>query len=117
MDEKIRSKLRLLFAEYQKNLPQKIIHLEQQWQDLSIHFDSLKFHEFHRHIHTLHGSLATYGYPKLAVYAKDIEIFVKSLLPRTTLSSEDKNTINQLLKKFKTAFLSAKQIPADDSFL
>lgn len=110
MNGDVQKKLQELFVEYSKNLPDKINNVELQWQKLCIHFDREKFKTFHRDVHSLCGSAPTYGFIEVGVAARQLEIYLKSLLSSASLDKEQQEKINHLLSGLKQAQL--KPAPA-----
>src|SRR3982750_724421 len=94
MDVKVQVKLQELFKHYSKNLPKKIQAIETQWQNLLQHWSMERFKDFHREVHSLCGSSGTYGYMELSKAAREMEIYLKSLLTQTALSSTEIKTIS-----------------------
>ncbi|MEO8400228.1 MAG: diguanylate cyclase [Gammaproteobacteria bacterium] len=97
MDSNIQEKLQALFVAYAKNLPTKIKTMQQQWQQLSRHFDQANFREFHRFVHSLCGSAGTYGFTALSHSARKLELYLKNMLGQDILTPEQKMDVNRLL--------------------
>jgi len=109
MDGKLQSKLQTLFAIYTKNLPDKIQSIERQWQTLLINWDTTQFQNFHRDVHSLCGSAGTYGYAELSNAARQMEIFLKSLLANDTISIEQQEKITGFIEQLKLVLV--EQLP------
>lgn len=104
MDDKIQKKINALFDSYRKNLPIKIKSIEKLWHDLLQHWDTVQFQTLHRDVHSLCGSAGTYGYCELGKSARQMEIFLKSLMVYDEISLEARKKITDYLVTLKTVF-------------
>ncbi len=102
MDEKIQTKLKDLLIQYQKNLPDKIVSFEQQWQELQQQWDPEKMETLHRDIHSLCGSSGTYGYVELSKIARQAEIYLKeNLLKADEITEQQQKIVTTYLNQLK----------------
>lgn len=102
MKSDIQHKLQALFAAYSKSLPDKIKNIHNQWEQLKKQWDKDAFILFHREVHNISGSSATYGYSMLAKASRNLEIFLKSLLEKEQLNEEEQRQLNQLVQTLQT---------------
>lgn len=109
MDEKIQKRLDALMKIYSKNLPDKIHKIEMLWEEQKQHWDLVQFQNFHREVHSLCGSAGTYGYPELSKTARQLEVFLKSIINKGQLSNNDKEVIPRHLNQIKTTAYHEKQ--------
>lgn len=112
--DKVKEKLHALFVEYAKNLPNKVDGINQQWVDLKGDWDQKKFEDFHRQVHNLCGSAGTYGYAELGAVARQLEIYVKSLLPVQAVSDDQYQNIDHLLDKLNQSFQQSIPVTFSD---
>lgn len=96
MDEK----LQRIFAEYAKKLPGKIAEIDHWWRLLQDHWDSQKWRDFHRYIHTLTGTAGTYGYQQLSIAARNLTSFLSKYLEQPPTAKELAE-INVLIEELK----------------
>lgn len=94
----IENKLQALLIAYTNSLPMKLEAINTQWLDLCKQWDSQAFITFHRAVHSLCGSAGTYGYTALGQSARQVELYIKSLMSNRYLSVEEKQTITALLE-------------------
>jgi diguanylate cyclase (GGDEF)-like protein len=99
----VKEKLQTLFISYAKKLPNIINAIAKQWSNLQEHYDLEQFKNFHRDVHSLCGSAGTYGYIELGKSARQLEIYLKSLLNNRELTNEQKNEITRLLTELEKA--------------
>lgn len=97
MNKEIQTKLQELFANYTKNLPEKIQALQFHWEELREQFSPERLQNFHRQVHSLCGSSATYGYAVLSKGCRELETYLKSLLDEKELTEEQKITIDRYI--------------------
>ncbi len=114
MDSTIQEKLQALFVDYTKKLPNKINMLEKQWQNLSQEWDQNKLIEFHRAVHSLCGSAGTYGYKTLSVAARELEVYLKELLGKDSVSLKQQQEVVKLLNKVASIEISIEEKKAQD---
>ncbi|MDR3478047.1 MAG: diguanylate cyclase [Gammaproteobacteria bacterium] len=115
MNNKVQEKLRLLFEDYANKLPARIDGIEEQWASLQKHQDPKKLADFHREIHSLCGSSATYGYHALSQAARQLEAFLKVLMDQEIkIDSEQIQEVNFLLANLApmSKFVSAEKLGA-----
>jgi diguanylate cyclase (GGDEF)-like protein len=113
MDSGIQEKLQALFVDYTKKLPGKINMLEKQWQNLFQAWDQEKLVEFHRAVHSLCGSAGTYGYKALSIAARELEIYLKTLLGKDSVSLKQQQEIFKLLNKVASIEISIEEKKAN----
>ena len=113
MDGKLQKKLQALFTIYTKNLPEKIQSIETQWQKLLINWNLVPFQNFHRDVHSLSGSAGTYGYAELSTVARQMEVFLKSLLDNDAITSEHQEQITAYIKQLKLVL--SEQLPKNEA--
>lgn len=101
MDEAIQKKLDALSRMYREKLPEKIAHIEHLREKLQHYCDPALFRDFHREVHSLCGSAGTYGYLELSKTAREMEIFLKTLLDKESLSAVDQDLITKYLCQLK----------------
>ena len=99
---KVNEKLHALFIAYAKQLPAKISGIENLWKYLLHDWNQKQFEIFHREVHNLCGSAATYGYKELGHAARQLEVYLKSLLESSSISIDQQNEITNLLSRLKT---------------
>ena len=97
VNNKVQDKLKVLFDEYASKLPKKINTLEKEWEDLQSKKAQIGLVDFHRNIHSLCGSAATYGYYALSQAARQLESYLKILIKKNiSISKEQEQEINFL---------------------
>ncbi len=114
MDSSIQVKLQALFVDYTKKLPDKINMLEKQWQNLSQSWDQEKLLEFHRAVHSLCGSAGTYGYKTLSQRARELEVYLKTLLGKNRVSHQEQQEVLKLLNNLASVELSIEENEVQD---
>jgi diguanylate cyclase (GGDEF)-like protein len=112
MDDKVQKKLDQLIKLYSKKLPDKIHRIETFWQELQQHWNLVQFQEFHREVHSLCGSAGTYGYIELSKAARQMEIFLKSILNVEAINSENQELITTYLNQLKSVLVLDLSIKA-----
>lgn len=110
MDNKIQEKLQELFVNYTKNLPHKLRDLQTHWQQLCEKYDVDSFKNFHREVHSLTGSAGTYGYDELSKAARELEVYLKSLLGSATISVEKQVAVTRLMQQLQETVLITDEI-------
>ncbi|MDP3267887.1 MAG: diguanylate cyclase [Legionella sp.] len=100
--DSIQKKLDQLIKNYSNNLPGKIQGIEHLWDQLQKNWELAKFHDFHREVHSLCGSAGTYGYIELSKTAREMELFLKSILNVSVLTEVNRETITTLLNQLKS---------------
>ena len=112
MDESIQKKLQDLFVIYSNNLPTKIHDIALQGQQQRLNWEALQFEAFHRNVHSLCGSAGTYGYTEISKSARQLEIYLKSLLGNSQITVEQHEKIKDYITQLKLAL----NIPAPKKF-
>ncbi|WP_298626197.1 diguanylate cyclase [uncultured Legionella sp.] len=102
MNSQMQSKLDELIKNYTKNLPDKIHHIEMAWKAQRQHWDLTQFQDFHREVHSICGSSGTYGYHELGSCARQMEIYLKTVLNNELLTPEDCERIEDYLNQLKS---------------
>ncbi len=82
----IDSRLEVLRKNYAKQLPEKISRLEELFAKLE---DIEKLKELHSAAHKLTGSGATFGFDSLSRTARELEVFLKTLLEKNEAPSDE----------------------------
>jgi diguanylate cyclase (GGDEF)-like protein len=108
MKNNIQQKMQELFENYSKHLPEKINALQELWQKLKKHFDQEQLKVFHREVHNLCGSAGTYGFVELTKSARELEVYVRSLLDHVLLVSEEQKKIDGLVNRLVSTILSSE---------
>ena len=103
MDETIQKKLAALAKIYREKLPEKIAHIEHLWETLQHQWDAALFQDFHREVHSLCGSAGTYGYSELSKAAREMEVFLKTMLDKESMPGIDQDIITNYLHQLKLA--------------
>lgn len=106
MNSHVKEKLQALFISYSKNLPAKINEIERTWVNLQKHFDKKMFNDFHREIHSLCGSAATYGYNTIAANARTLEVYLKPIVTQESLTEVQQNDITKYLNNLTKSLLT-----------
>lgn len=115
VNNQVQEKLKQLFDEYAAKLPERIATIEKQWLDLQKQQDKKKIADFHREVHSLCGSSATYGYHALSQAARQLETYIKILMEQDiSIDKEQQQEINFLLENLKptSAFSSQEKLKA-----
>lgn len=99
MNLEVQKKLNELAELYRKNLPDKIQKIETYWLELQQNFNPVQFGDFHREVHSLCGSAGTYGYSELSHAARQMEVFLKTMLDVGAINNQDREKINDYLKQ------------------
>jgi diguanylate cyclase (GGDEF)-like protein len=107
MTPNIKEKLQALFADYAKNLPNKIKKIREEWNSLLHKWDEQAFKDFHRDVHSLCGSSGTYGYTAIGKVARDLEIYLKPFLVNPLISTEQYVEIARLLDLLESMLKNA----------
>ena len=112
MEDNIQKKLQDLFVIYSNNLPKKIHDIDLQWRQQRIQLEASQFEALHRNVHSLCGSAGTYGYSEISKLARQLEIYLKSLLGHASISEPQHEKIKYHLTQLKMAL----RIPAPKNF-
>ncbi len=108
MEDNVQKHLQALIVLYAKHLPDKIKNIEDQWQNQLNQWDPIQLKKFHRDVHSLSGSAGTYGYSELSKAARQMEIYLMTLLDTTVITDEKKDKVTDLLEQLKSAFAHPK---------
>ena len=108
MDHKIQEKLRLLRLKYAEQLPHKIAETTEFWSKVSFDGNSDEMKQFHRLVHTLHGSAGTFGFLAVSAIAQELETIVRTVPDVKSLTKKQKSTITRFIHQLK-------QIPLNKS--
>ena len=107
------SELAKLFDEYGKNLQVKLVELDALWKVLEQSWHLQTLQEFHRLLHSLHGSAGAYGYQKISKIAGEIEALIMPILNEADPSKEMKQKISDCLSELKqSSKISKKDLAA-----
>ena len=96
----IETQLKQLRQSYQRSLTDKLYAIEDSWRGLT-RWDRDALEQFHRLIHTLAGSSATFGLTSLSQTARTLEHFLQERSNTTPLSLEDRQHITTLLLQLR----------------
>jgi HPt (histidine-containing phosphotransfer) domain-containing protein len=97
-DELIRS----LRAMYKAKLPEKMAEIEAEWKALSSTWENEKFKKFLHRIHKFCGSSGSYGYPEISAATRELEVYIKELLPANrSLLEHETNRLQELIQAIK----------------
>lgn len=109
----MQGKLDELVKIYTKNLPDKIHHIETAWKAQKSFWDLAAFQDFHREVHSICGSAGTYGYQELGSVARQMEIYLKTILDNESLTSENCEQVDHYLSQLKSVLASelSKKLP------
>ncbi len=107
-NEAIESKLTLLTDKYVEQLPEKIEQLRDLWKKVSEGGQIIKdkIDEIKRISHSLAGSGATFGFPKISERARTIELLTDTFVNERKISSEENLQINKLIDQLEQATIS-----------
>lgn len=114
MNDNIQKKLDALVAIYKEKLPEKITGIETLWKQQQQHWDLASFADFHREVHSLCGSAGTYGYHDISKAARALEVFLKGMLSKKSMSLDEQQTITNYLQQLKA--VSLQNVPAKNLF-
>jgi diguanylate cyclase (GGDEF)-like protein len=91
----LQAKLNLLSDAYAAQLPEKIKHIWQVWEELPRDsWDEKGFETLHRMVHSLTGSGKTFGFALLSDVARNLEEYLKQLAQaKTALSAQQRSHI------------------------
>lgn len=112
-EKKFQDVLRTLSASYAAQLPEKICHIEDTWAALQKKWDARVLSDFHRMVHSLTGSGATFGFAELSRIARALEAILKVLVNQEdAANSEQGAEIQQHLSALKKASEGTGSAPA-----
>ena len=97
----LQAKLKILCDAYAAQLPEKLKHLEQVWEQLPLDsWDEEGFQTLHRVVHSLTGSGKTFGFSLLSDVARNLEEHLKQLAQaKTALNEQQRNHIHGLMSE------------------
>lgn len=97
------SKLEALQQTYTLELPAKLAGIEQSWKAVQHNHQDLNASQtLNQQIHNLAGSAGTFGFSRLSIWAKKIEISLKKFSLHNQPGNEEYHAINEHLKELKT---------------
>lgn len=82
-------KLRLLRKDYRQSLPTRLESAAVSWRALEQQWNTAQAVKLHRELHSLAGSGATFGFPKLTSVAREFESLVKRWLSLDRVDNPD----------------------------
>ena len=80
----ILKKLSILRRQYVDSLEVRLINLRDYWENLQLDWDSDTLEDFHREVHALAGSGATFGFTRLSTEARHLERMLFALIQSRT---------------------------------
>lgn len=107
-NNEIELKLSQLRDEYKNKLPEKVSEINGIWNKLQSQTDTETLNNFHRMIHSLHGSAATFGYAEIAQVANNFENLAKSFIDSKDLIQTSATQVEEFIKQL-TALISANE--------
>lgn len=120
-------KIRLLFATFVKELPDRMDEIEGQWNKLQGEWNVKTIQELHRNVYNLADSGKVFGFAKLGMEARGLEQILKSFMQQeksadVVQSKEIQQRIQELKKTWaeQGAKLTKDSVPAvidEDIFL
>jgi diguanylate cyclase (GGDEF)-like protein len=107
---KVQEQLKALRKNYASELPEKIGQVEEAWREVQSKRSIGSLKALHLLIHKLTGSGATFGFTSLSEVARNLEIYLKSLIEKSsTLAEADEREIAPLLTALKGAAVRPDQ--------
>ncbi|RFC31785.1 MAG: response regulator receiver modulated diguanylate cyclase [Candidatus Nitrotoga sp. SPKER] len=99
----LQSKLERLCDAYAVQLPEKLKHIEEMWEQLSQNsWDGEGFQILYRMVHSLTGSGKTFGFVLLSDAARNLEEYLKQVIQiKTALSEEQYQHIQKLMRELR----------------
>jgi diguanylate cyclase (GGDEF)-like protein len=99
----LQAKLERLCDAYAAQLPEKLKHIEQAWEQLpQDNWDEEGFQTLHRMVHSLTGSGKTFGFALLSDVARNLEEHLKQVAQTETALSEDqRHHIQKLMSELR----------------
>lgn len=93
-----------LRQDYQRNLPNRIDELEELWHALfnAQAWDADAFKVWLRHVHSLAGSGATYGFPHVSRITRAMELAARRWLEQAPPDERQRADIENLLQELRT---------------
>jgi len=79
-EEDTQARVRALFQSYRESLPPLMLELATSWAQLEPHWDANEAKEFHRKVHGIAGSAATFDCAEIGAVAKNLEYAFAPLL-------------------------------------
>lgn len=108
----LQAKLKFLNDAYAAQLPEKLKHLEQVWEQLPLdNWDEESFQTLHRMVHSLTGSGKTFGFSLLSDVARNLEDHLKQLAQaKTKLSEQQRSHIHELMNELHQVTLHRDEV-------
>lgn len=101
--------LQALRQEYERNLPDKVAEIENQWRTLiDDGWEAAQYKTFIRLAHSLAGSGATYGFPQVSTAARELEHYSKSLHGETRVSPAEEAQIQTYIARLRQSIVPAE---------
>ncbi|BBJ23620.1 diguanylate cyclase [Candidatus Nitrotoga sp. AM1P] len=99
----LQAKLERLCDVYAAQLPEKLKHIEQMWEQLpQDNWDGEGFQTLHRMVHSLTGSGKTFGFALLSDVARNLEEHLKQIVQTETALNEDQRQhIQKLMSELR----------------
>ena len=95
-------KIRLLFATFVKELPNRMDEIEGQWNKLQGEWNVKTIQELHRAVYNLADSGKVFGFAKLSMEARGLEQILKSFMQQEKSAEVvQSKEIQQLIQKMK----------------
>lgn len=102
MNDDLNEKLQALVQQYSQKLPDKIKVIETDWEEILQEYTPSKLEKFHRDVHSLCGSSATYGFKETSLAARDLETFLKALIANNqNIGIIEQEKISRFLQSLK----------------
>lgn len=112
-ENKFQDALRTLSASYAAQLPEKISQIEDTWAVLKAKWDANVLSDFHRMVHSLTGSGATFGFTELSHVARTLEAILKLFVNQVgTANAEQLAEIQIQVSALKKASRGTGSAPA-----
>lgn len=99
MSDSIDSKLDELHKIFHAKLPEKLNEIIILWKNVEENASEENIILFHRKIHSLHGSAATYGFEEIGKEAQECEATINQFLRQPQLVSQYKTDVIAHLEK------------------
>lgn len=99
----LQAKLERLCDAYAAQLPEKLKHIEQVWEQLpQDNWDGEGFQTLHRMVHSLTGSGKTFGFTLLSDVARNLEEHLRQVVQTETILNEDQRQhIQKLMSELR----------------
>ncbi|CAH1073846.1 Hpt domain-containing protein [Candidatus Nitrotoga sp. 1052] len=108
----LQATLKILCNTYAAQLPVKLKHLEQVWEQLpQDSWDEEGFQTLHCMVHSLTGSGKTFGFSLLSDVARNLEDHLKQLAQaKTALSDQQRSHIHGLISELHQVTLHRDEV-------